>query len=518
MNPPDDELQPWSIAKSEWDSVVVRTDRALRMMRWGGIISVVIAVGACIAAFLVPKSLVIAMLVVGGVAVYHAVLAAIALRKSRHARTTLAQVWDARGAICPWCRVRIDEAPCADHGLSRADQPLLVAHWEALATNDMAAISRTSQELSSRGKFGTRHRFLLGMSRRAVAVFDDRASWRQRLVVVLVMAGLFVLLYAAAMAAMKGRFHAVVDIEFVLMTPLLMFGFVAGLRNFRAPLHCRKCRQLCAAPAPNTCPECGADLTKPESLSRSRSQRLGFLWMIPVGMLAFVVAINAGKLLSVLPVSAQVWLYSGPIKPPLDFFDDVAKKPLTKEEALAVADLALELSAPGLRISTSGFIGDGVQSGLLPPIYSEKAARAVVKATLTVDTVRDAIVTTVDPLFASRDEVAAAAPRLVFGGVSIDGGPWTKGADWSLFEHDLDPFWRTRGQLPALPESQLVFTARFEGVAPGTHTVRARCWIVVWGPPWQRYVPAFDANGVVVPPTGALGVYPLDLEATVTTR
>ena len=78
MNPPDDELQPWSIAKSEWDSVVVRTDRALRMMRWGGIISVVIAVGACIAAFLVPKSLVIAMLVVGGVAVYHAVLAAIA--------------------------------------------------------------------------------------------------------------------------------------------------------------------------------------------------------------------------------------------------------------------------------------------------------------------------------------------------------------------------------------------------------------------------------------------------------
>jgi hypothetical protein len=516
MNPPDDELQPWSIAKSEWDSVVVRTDRALRMMRWGGITAVVIAVGACIAAFLVPKSLVIAVLVVGGVAVYVAAFAAFALWKSRDARTTLDQVWDARGLICPWCRVRIDETPCTGHGLTRADQPLLVAYWEAIAANDMAAMGRHAHALSSRGNSGTRHRLLTGLGARVLGVIGGTSSWPQTLVVVLVMTGLFVLLYAAALAAMQGRLHAVVGIEFVLMTPLLMFGFVVGLRNFRAPLHCRKCRQLCAAPAPNTCPECGADLTKPESLSRSRSQRLRFLWMIPVGVLAFVVAINAGKLLSVLPVSAQVWLYSGPIKPPFGFFDDVAKKPLTKEEAIAVADLALELSAPGLRISTSGFIGDGVQSGLLPPIYSEKAARAVVKATLTVDTVGDAIVTTIDPLFARSGGVAAAAPRLVFGGVSIDGGAWTNGAAWSLFEDDLDPFLRSRGQLPALPESQLVFTARLEGVAPGRHTVRARCWIVVWGPPWQRYTPNFDESGALIPPAGALGVYPLELEATVT--
>jgi hypothetical protein len=45
--------------------------------------------------------------------------------------------------------------------------------------------------------------------------------------------------------------------------------------------------------------------------------------------------------------------------------------------------------------------------------------------------------------------------------------------------------------------------------------VRARCWIVVWGPPWQRYTPQFDAAGAVVAPPGS-AVYPLELEKTIT--
>ena len=517
MNPPDDELQPWSIAKSEWDSVIVRTDRALRMMRWGGIISVVIAVGASIAAFLVPKSLVIAMLVVGGVAVYLAVLAAIGLRKSRHARTTLAQVWDARGAICPWCRARVDDTPCADHGLARADQPLLVAYWEAVATQNMAAIGNTTQALSSRGKFGTRHRLLTGLGTRVLGVIGGTSSWKQTLVAVLVVTVLFLLVFTAAMSAMTGRFRAVIEIEFVLMAPVMMLGTIIGMRSVLAPLHCRKCKQLCATPAPNTCPECGADLTRPESLSRSHTRRFGFLLMLPIGLAAFVIALSAGKLLSVLPVPAQTWLYSGPIKPPFGFFDGISKRTLTKEEAAAVADLVLDLSDADLPRSSNDFIEKGVQSGLLPPSYAEKAARAAVRADLGLVAAGDEIVATVEPSFGRIDGVTAAVPRLVFGGVSIDGGPWTKGADWSLFRDDVDRFMRTLGTLPALPESQLVFTARLDGVAPGTRTVRARCWIVVWGATWQRYIPQFDADGVVVAPKGA-AVYSLELTQTVTAR
>jgi hypothetical protein len=104
--------------------------------------------------------------------------------------------------------------------------------------------------------------------------------------------------------------------------------------------------------------------------------------------------------------------------------------------------------------------------------------------------------------------------RLVFGGVSIDGKAWTKGADWSLFAHDLDEFWRKSAQLPALPGSKLVFLSRIEGVPRGTHTVRARCWIVVHGSSWERFVPTFDENGALVPPAGAQ-VYPLDLKTTI---
>jgi hypothetical protein len=47
--------------------------------------------------------------------------------------------------------------------------------------------------------------------------------------------------------------------------------------------------------------------------------------------------------------------------------------------------------------------------------------------------------------------------------------------------------------------------------------VRARCWIVIWGPQWERYAPVFDESGALVPPAGAVA-YPLDLEATVDMR
>jgi hypothetical protein len=105
----------------------------------------------------------------------------------------------------------------------------------------------------------------------------------------------------------------------------------------------------------------------------------------------------------------------------------------------------------------------------------------------------------------------------VFGGVSVDGGPWSAPADWSLFLHDTEEFWRANGQLPALPEDKLVFRADLGELPAGTHTIRARCWIVLHEQAWVRYAPAFDASGALLPPREATW-YELSLESTVTVR
>jgi hypothetical protein len=106
----------------------------------------------------------------------------------------------------------------------------------------------------------------------------------------------------------------------------------------------------------------------------------------------------------------------------------------------------------------------------------------------------------------------------VFGGVSVDGGAWSPPAAWSLFLHDIEAFWRANGQLRVLPEDMLVFRTELGTLEPGTHTVRARCWIVLHGATWERYAPTFDAGGNLIPPSSDTRIYELQLESTISGR
>jgi hypothetical protein len=200
----------------------------------------------------------------------------------------------------------------------------------------------------------------------------------------------------------------------------------------------------------------------------------------------------------------------------MSYWQGLTPATMTQVEIDEAANLLIECARPNRTrpLFDSSFLCNAERAGKLTPELLERVARATVEATLEIKQDGDAVVATVQPAFGELILGPMKTPRLVFGGFSLDDGHWTKGANWSLFMHDLDSFWRTSGQLRALPESQLVFTGRIEDAPKGMHAIRARCWIVIHGAQWERYTPTFDEAGALVPPSGAL-VYPLDLKTTI---
>jgi hypothetical protein len=145
------------------------------------------------------------------------------------------------------------------------------------------------------------------------------------------------------------------------------------------------------------------------------------------------------------------------------------------------------------------FFSRALRSGKVGPEMLERAARAVVQPQLVVafgeGDESDILIATVTPRRGRPIFDLDQAPRFVFGGMSLDGGAWTAGSmNRKVYSIRLTQ----AGTLPA-----------------GTRSVRARGWIVVPRLPWDLNPPAFGSDGEIVPPAGALGVYPLELEATV---
>jgi hypothetical protein len=279
---------------------------------------------------------------------------------------------------------------------------------------------------------------------------------------------------------------------------------------------CTACNHICASEHPTVCNECGADLTSPAAVTRiERSRPLAMLILVvPMGML-FATMFFLDTIVSALPTPVRN-AYWTTIRPPTSYWQNLTPPTMTQAEVDEAAGLLVECARPNRArpLFHFDFLCNAERAGKLTPAILEDVARATVEATLEVEQDGDEVVATVTPAFGELILGAMKTPRLVFGGVSLDDGPWTKGADWSLFMHDLDSFWRTAGQLRALPESQLVFTGRIKDAPKGMHAVRARCWIVIHGPQWERYTPTFDENGALVPPAGA-AVYPLDLRTTI---
>ena len=284
-------------------------------------------------------------------------------------------------------------------------------------------------------------------------------------------------------------------------------------------LRCSACDHICASAQPTVCTECGADLTQPAAVVRHErlSNRLSAIALVPflILILAYFFQDTMVRALP-KPIRHAIWTN---LRPPSGYWQTLNPATMTQAEIDEATQLLIACAAPdGARpLFDFSFLDSLQKAGKLTPAMLESAARSVVQATLEVDASDGRIIATVRPAFGEQIMPSKMTPRLVFGGISVNEGPFEQWTDWSLFHDDLDEFWRANGQLPALPEDKLVFSADLGGLPVGEHRVRARCFIVLHEWRWVRYEPRFDERGELIAPAGAQ-VYELPLEAAVTAK
>jgi hypothetical protein len=520
----------WSITKSEWDGMAARASRMSRFLRWLCVALPVVAVGAAVTAVLLDPPWSSFAWFACAIALLYLVVGATALIRVRRRVAVFPEVWEAQGCACPWCRERVDAAPCRRHGFTRSEHALLLRYWEALALKDVGRIAACTDQLAARRRHtgairyaasSVASRFARPFRSYAAAINDADAAPMERLrrtVPFLLMLTVLGALFAAVLVRIAGWWMLVSMFSgcwwAIIVIPLTA---LAGPVWKVGRLRCASCKQLCAHDAITRCPECGADLTTPGAVTRTE-RRSGVVRaaavLIPVGTI-LLGPLVAKSIIGMLPTDLRHLIYVW-TRPPLDYFSGLNPAAMTQAEVDEAAELLIACASPeGPRpLLDFSFLCNAERAGKLTPAILEGVARATVEATLTVEQDGDAVVATVTPAFGELILGSMKTPRLVFGGVLIDDEPWTKGADWSLFAHDIEAFWRSNGQLPALPASQLVFTGRIEDAPKGLRAVRARCWIVIHGPQWERYTPTFDGSGALAPPAGAL-VYPLELRTTI---
>ena len=182
----------------------------------------------------------------------------------------------------------------------------------------------------------------------------------------------------------------------------------------------------------------------------------------------------------------------------MGYFNDLDVTQMTPEQAMAEADLVLQLArpgGPGIKFSFDrDLIGDALELGLLPESYRMQAARLTVSASIELERSDVGSEIVVTPRIGPSLMGNRADARFAFGGVSIDGGPRSPGAPWTLRFHDLDPDARERASSSLQPESRLAFRVPVD-LAPGVHRIEARCWIVVDGSTPGKLDLEFDARG-----------------------
>ena len=437
-------------------------------------------------------------------------------------------VWESHGCVCPWCRVRVDEAECPKHGFTRDDQPRLLAYWESLPkyahTDRLRAVEALMAHARRRPWTWTTLEPIRRPARASMqSQFDaDLTPW-QRLraslpwTMVKLVVGACVIVLALKLLPrpyvtgfLTGCWPALLmGPVFLLIGPLWRVG----------KLRCSACKHLCASEQPTLCTECGADLTQPGAVARHEMMPRKWLAVLLLPLLLFGLApLLQDSIVGVLPKSARHAIWTS-LRPPTRYWETLNPATMTPEQVDEAFQLLIACAAPdGTRpLFDFSFLDSLQKAGKLTPTMLESAARSVVQATLEADASDGRIIATVRPAFGEQIMPSKLTPRLVFGGISVDEGPFEQWTDWSLFHDDLDEFWRANGQLPALPEDKLVFRADLGQLPAGEHRIRARCFIVLHEWRWVRYAPTFDEHGDFLAPAGA-SVYALPLETTVTVR
>ncbi len=533
LEPGDPSFRAWTISKGEWDGYGAASPRAswfgIAVSVLGVLFGILLFFGADIieqfATSTAPSSIRWGFRTFGILFIAFLISFDIWARVMRRRSETLRPlVWESQGCVCPWCRVRVDAQPCARHGLSRVDQPTLLAYWEAGPRGAIADRARALEALRASARRQPIPQRLIAPFRRAfhaslIATNDPNATALQRLraslpwiavkiaVGAMLLAVAFLLVPRWALLGMIGGCwpYLIIGPALLLVGPMVRPG----------PPRCAACGQLCAGDRPSRCPECGADLTKPASIRRLERAPWTRMLIPPLLVAAvFPLIFAQDALIGVLPAPIRELLWTS-FRPPSRYWDALDPATMTQAEVDAAARLLIACAVPDgpKPLLDFAFLARAAKAGKLTPITTEAAARAIVQATLEIEERDGRATAIVQPAFGAVILSHSGTPRLVSGGASIDDGPWSAPAEWSLFHDDLDDWWRVNGQLPALPVEQLEFRTDLGTLSPGTHTVRARCWIVLHDWRFVRYAPAFDEAGELIRPTGAT-VYDLVLEAS----
>ena len=434
-------------------------------------------------------------------------------------KRTAARIWDADGCICPWCKEDVRSHPCSRHGVGPEHRDLLVDHYsykvlreqqedgprlvEAVPRPPKLEVARFGLQTWVRG----RHRELT----------DRKVSRTRRWKVALKFAAIYylgsALVFAVLLLVLPGliphpRAPFGLIFPFWLCMPAYLMALNAKLDFQRV---CKSCGQQCPDLEQITCAECGTDLRVAGSIKRAIVNKRRIVVQIAiVGAIFFLSYPLLQLTTNNLPgdIRRALWARTGT---PQGYFIDLIDGSLSSDDFAAEADLLLHLARPGGPEPWStyewGFIDHGLAFEVIPETYREIAARATVSASMHHETSANGDVIVIVPEL-TRSLLGDEGPQLLFGGVSIDGGPWSPGSSRSIAHHELAP-----------DETPMNFRVPVD-LPPGLHEIEARCWIVAAGPYESSLDPLvleFDAEGHPIFPEEVV-VYDLPITTTVETR
>ena len=435
------------------------------------------------------------------------------------------RIWDADGCICPWCKVDVRSEPCEAHGIDASHRDLLVAYYASPTLDNQAESYKRLVDAVPRAP--RQNRLFAGhlgwFKRQAETIGDhdaDPATRRRAIInVFLAWYALLACIVTIVILVVPDGMKYIFASGFAGWMLLIMPAFFIWNPIEIGPAKCKACGQQCHEKDQEICSECGADLRKPGAVTRKqwnkRKAVKAFSILIPIYVLPFMMGFIVGQLPT--PVRQAIWGTTGA---PSGYFANLDPTTMTAPRVEEEANFMLQLArpdGPGIIYNFDrGFINQSLDLGLLPESYREDAARATVSATIELEeTGGDRQVVVVPRIDDSL--LGNKGPRLAFGGISIDGGPWSPGAQWTLVHQDLDEWWRENASSrDPRRESQLDFRMPVD-LKPGLHEIRARCWIVIDGYDWNQLDLTFDADGNPEFPAQAK-VYDLPISTTVEVR
>lgn len=507
MDPPTSDQPDWSITKAEWDRIAPGQPKVESAISNAAGVFVFVAALAGVISIAWAISTTNAWLVFGAVLISLALLT-VSVQTYRRMSRSLGDwagmhpvVWESRGCVCPWCQVRVDREPCPGHGFSTADQPALLAYWEALATRDSSVGIQMSDELRSTARTAldasSRTNWLFVRPLRAIApgMFDAErsplaracAAWPASLALLALL-----VVVAAILDAAFGRSAAMIPISGCWAVVLFPFAAAVAWKGWKpGPPRCAACGHLCATKQPTICPECGANLLRRGAIERGTNAR-SFPWAyVALVLLMWIVPSLVNRAVRALPISARNAIYSVTL-PPFDYIRSLDPATLSAAEATDVADLIIHLAERQRKEAAFAwdFMPKAIAAGKLPPSYHEKAARASVRPSLTAhfNPQTAEVEVRVDANWGAPILGFMTSIRTFSGGYSTDGGKtWSR--DWTQ--------------------------ERSHELSRGRHEILVRAWIIV-GPLTTHELPVgFDDRAAPILPDPAMNAYEVPLRTTV---